>query len=283
MCERGMGSAVGQEPRVLEEITGWAREFSSIPVLVKLTPNITDILDPAMAAQRGGASGVSLVNTFKSVIGIDHDTFSPIPSVGGLGTSGGYCGPAVKPIALHMVTRLGKAPEFGLPVSGIGGIHTWEDALDFLLMGASSLQVCTAAMHYGFRIVEEMRRGLEEWMRAKGYARIEEYRGRALPNYEEWGDLDLNFKIVAEIDPATCIGCQLCFAACEDGAHQAIALQRNTRVPRIKRDECVGCNLCQIVCPVEGCITMVEVDAGLPPESWNERVARGTAGAGGKH
>jgi dihydropyrimidine dehydrogenase (NAD+) subunit PreA len=138
-------------------------------------------------------------------------------------------------------------------------------------------------MHYGFRIVEEMRRGLEEWMRAKGYARIEEYRGRALPNYEEWGDLDLNFKIVAEIDPATCIGCQLCFAACEDGAHQAIALQRNTRVPRIKRDECVGCNLCQIVCPVEGCITMVEVDAGLPPESWNERVARGTAGAGGKH
>ena len=283
MCERGMGSAVGQEPRLLEEITGWAREFASIPVLVKLTPNITDILEPAMAAQRGGAHGVSLINTIKSVIAIDHDTFSPIPSVAGQGTSGGYCGPAVKPIALHMVTRLGKAEEFRLPVSAIGGIHTWEDALDFLLMGASSLQVCTAAMHYGFRIVQEMTRGLEEWMREKGYARIEEFRGRALPNYEEWGDLDLNYRIVAEIDPVLCIGCQLCYAACEDGAHQCIALPSGTRVPRIKQDECVGCNLCQIVCPVEGCITMVEVDQGLPRESWNERVAAGTAGAGGRH
>jgi len=283
MCERGMGSAVGQEPRVLEEITGWAAEFSSIPVLVKLTPNITDVLDPAMAAQRGGADGVSLVNTFKSVIGVDRETLSPIPSVGGEGTSGGYCGPAVKPIALHMVTRLGKAPEFRLPVSGIGGIQAWEDALDFLLMGASSVQVCTAAMHYGFRIVQEMALGLEEWMREKGYARIEELRGRALPNYHEWGELDLNFRIVAEIDPATCIGCQLCYAACEDGAHQCIALPVGTRVPRVKQDECVGCNLCQIVCPVDGCITMVEVDQGLPRESWNDRVARGTAGAGGRH
>ena len=236
-----------------------------------------------MAAQRGGADGVSLVNTFKSVIGVDRDTFSPIPSVGGEGSSGGYCGPAVKPIALHMVTRLGKAPEFRLPVSGIGGVQSWEDALDFLLLGASSVQVCTAAMHYGFRIVQEMTLGLEEWMREKGYARIEEFRGRALPNYRDWGNLDLNFKIVAEIDPATCIGCQLCYAACEDGAHQCIALQAGTRVPLVKQDECVGCNLCQIVCPVDGCITMIEVDQGLPRESWNDRVARGTAGAGGRH
>ena len=283
MCERGMGSAVGQEPRVLEEITGWAHDFSSIPVLVKLTPNITDILDPALAAQRGGADGVSLVNTFKSVIRVDHDTFSPIPSVGGEGASGGYCGPAVKPIALHMVTRLGKAPEFQLPVSGIGGIETWEDALDFLLMGASSVQVCTAAMHYGFRIVQEMTLGLEEWMREKGYAAVSEIRGRALPHYRDWGNLDLNFKIVADIDPAKCIGCQLCYAACEDGAHQCIDLPPGTRVPRVRQADCVGCNLCQIVCPVEGCITMVEVDQGLPRESWNERVARGTASAGGRH
>ncbi len=120
-------------------------------------------------------------------------------------------------------------------------------------------------------------------MREKGYASIEEFRGRALPNYEEWGDLDLNYRIVAEIDPALCIGCQLCYAACEDGAHQCIALPAGTRVPRIKQDECVGCNLCQIVCPVEGCITMVEVERGLSKESWNDRVAAGTAGAGGRH
>jgi dihydropyrimidine dehydrogenase (NAD+) subunit PreA len=283
MCERGMGSAVGQEPRVLEEITSWAAEFARIPVLIKLTPNITDILYPGMAAQRGGADGVSLVNTFKSVIAIDHDTFSPIPSVAGQGTSGGYCGPAVKPIALHMVTRLGKAEEFHLPVSAIGGVQSWEDALDFILMGASSVQVCTAAMHYGFRIVEDMIRGLEEWMRAKGYSRIEEFRGKGLPNYVEWGELDLNYKIIAQIDPAKCIHCQLCFAACEDGAHQCIEIPMGTRLPRIIEEECVGCNLCQLVCPVEGCITMVEIDQGLPPESWNDRVAKGTAGAGGKH
>jgi len=283
MCERGMGSAVGQEPKVLEEITGWVMEFASIPVLVKLTPNITDVLYPAMAAQRGGADGVSLVNTFKSVIGIDHDTLSPIPSVGGEGTSGGYCGPAVKPIALHMVTRLGKAPEFHLPVSGIGGVQSWEDALDFLLLGASSVQVCTAAMHYGFKIVDDMILGLEEWMRDKGYSKIDEFVGKALPNYKEWGDLNLNFKIVADIDPGTCIECQLCYAACEDGAHQCIELPKGTRVPRVIEEECVGCNLCQLVCPVEGCITMVERETGLSRESWNERVVQGTAGAGSPH
>ncbi len=283
MCERGMGSAVGQEPKVLEEITSWVAEFATIPFLVKLTPNITDVLVPGMAAQRGGADGVSLVNTFKSVISLDHDTFSPVPSVAGKGTSGGYCGPAVKPIALYMVTRLGKAEEFHLPVSGIGGIQSWEDALDFLLMGASSLQVCTAAMHYGFRIVEDMTKGLEEWMRSKGYSRIEEFRGKGLPNFVEWGELDLNYKIVAQIDPAKCIHCQLCFAACEDGAHQCIEIPPGTRLPRIIEEECVGCNLCMLVCPVEGCITMVEVDQGLPFESWNDRVARGTAGAGSRH
>jgi dihydropyrimidine dehydrogenase (NAD+) subunit PreA len=283
MCERGMGSAVGQEPRVLEEITSWVAEFANVPVLVKLTPNITDVLYPAMAAQRGGADGVALVNTFKSVIGVDHDTLSPIPSVDGLGTSGGYCGPAVKPIALHMVTRLGKAEEFRLPISGIGGVQSWEDALDFILLGASSVQVCTAAMHYGFRLVEDLNRGLEEWMRAKGYTRVEEFRGKALPNYVEWGELNLNYKIIARIDPAKCIQCQLCFAACEDGAHQCIEIPVGTRIPRILEDECVGCNLCQLVCPVETCITMVEVDTGLPRESWNERVAKGTAGAGSLH
>jgi dihydropyrimidine dehydrogenase (NAD+) subunit PreA len=283
MCERGMGSAVGQEPKVLEEIAGWVMEFASIPVLVKLTPNVTDVLYPAMAAQRGGVDGVSLVNTFKSVIGIDHDTLSPIPSVGGEGTSGGYCGPAIKPIALHMVTRLGKAPEFHLPISGVGGVQSWEDALDFLLLGASSVQVCTAAMHYGFKIVDDMILGLEEWMRDKGYSRIDELVGKALPNYKEWGDLNLNFKIVADIDPGTCIECQLCYAACEDGAHQCIELPKGTRVPRVIEEECVGCNLCQLVCPVEGCITMVERDMGLPRESWNDRVVKGTAGAGSLH
>src|SRR5690606_24511471 len=172
MCERGMGSAVGQEPRVNEEITSWAVEFSSVPVLVKLTPNVAEILPHGLAAQRGGADGVSLINTIKSVIGVDIDRMVPEPRVAGLSTNGGYCGPAVKPIALHMVAALARDDEFRLPISGIGGISNWRDAVEFLLLGASTVQVCTEVMLRGYRVVEDMIEGLTEYMRERGFARL---------------------------------------------------------------------------------------------------------------
>ncbi|MFO0749281.1 MAG: NAD-dependent dihydropyrimidine dehydrogenase subunit PreA [Myxococcota bacterium] len=271
MCERGMGSAVGQEPALNERITGWVMKYSTIPVLVKLTPNVDDILPHGLAAKAGGANGVSLINTIKSIIGIDLDKLVPEPRVANASTNGGYCGPAVKPIALHMLGVLARSPEFRLPISGIGGISNWRDAAEFLAMGASSVQVCTEVMLRGYRVVEDMIEGLETWMEEKGFQRLDQLIGAAVPKYEEWGDLDMNYETVAKIDPAKCIGCHLCVVACDDGAHQCIHLdQPDTFVPRIDESECVGCNLCQIVCPVSGCISMVEVDNGYKPATWNE-------------
>jgi dihydropyrimidine dehydrogenase (NAD+) subunit PreA len=296
MCERGMGSAVGAEPKVLEMITSWAKEFATKPVLVKLTPSVRDILEPGMAARRGGADGVSLINTIKSLIGVDLDRFTPLPSVGGKSTNGGYCGPAVKPIALFLVGSLARERDFGLPISGIGGIASWRDAAEFMALGATTVQVCTAAMHYGYRIVEDMIEGLETFLDEKGMASAMDLVGRAVPNFVEWGDLDLNSRVVARIDPQKCIGCQLCYVACWDGAHQCIDLPIGTRagenghphahgeeavpvpawrIPTVREEDCIGCNLCSLVCPVPGCIAMVEVSTGKPPINWNEFVAAG--------
>ncbi|MEZ4433040.1 MAG: NAD-dependent dihydropyrimidine dehydrogenase subunit PreA [bacterium] len=275
MCERGMGSAVGQEPKINERITGWAKEFSPIPVLVKLTPNVGDIVPHGMAAQRGGADGVSLINTIKSIIGVDIDRFVPEPRVGGLSTNGGYCGAAVKPIALHMTAALAREPDFRIPISGIGGVSDWRDAVEFMLLGAASVQVCTAVMLHGYRIVEDMIEGLSEYMRERGIETLDGLVGKAVPQYSEWGDLDLNYETVAKIDADKCIGCQLCVVACHDGAHQCIHPTGESRVPVVDEGECVGCNLCQIVCPVPDCISMVEVANGFAPATWNEHVAAG--------
>ena len=275
MCERGMGSAVGQEPTVNERITSWAKEFSNIPVLVKLTPNVGDILPHGIAAQAGGADGVSLINTIKSIIGVDIDRLVPEPRVGGQSTNGGYCGAAVRPIALHMVAQLARSQAFNIPISGIGGVTNWRDAVEFILLGSTSVQVCTEVMLRGYRIVEDMIEGLEEYMRGKGFETIDSMVGKAIPGYTEWGDLDMNYETVAKIDSATCIGCNLCVVACHDGAHQCIHTVADSRVPVVDEDECVGCNLCQIVCPVDGCIDLVAVDNGFAKASWNEHVHDG--------
>lgn len=281
MCERGMGSAVGQEPAVLEEITRWVKKYSTVPVIVKLTPNISDITRPGLAAVRGGGDAVSLINTIKSIMNVDLDNLVPIPNVGGASTNGGYCGPAVKPIAMHMVGTLARHPEFNIPISGIGGISTWRDAAEFIALGATSVQVCTAVMHHGYRIVEDMIDGLSGYMDEKGYKTIYDFAGRAAGKFSAWEDLNMNYKVVAKIDREKCIGCQLCFIACKDGSHHCIYLPNDgtgkailepgyDRIPTVAADECTGCNLCSLVCPVEGCIEMVEVDRGLPPVSWKQ-------------
>ncbi len=277
MCERGMGSAVGQEPEVLKTIVGWVMEASKIPVITKLSPNISHITDPGLAAVQGGTNAISLVNTFKSIVGIDLDTYAPYPVVDGKGTNGGYCGPAVKPIAMQMVRELAQHPEIGkVPISGIGGIETWRDVVEYILLGASSVQVCTAAMHYGFGIVREMEAGVQNFMKEKGYNTIYDFCGKALPNATEWKHMNLNYKVVANINEQKCIGCQLCYIACDDGAHQAIALPTNgSRIPSIIDENCVGCNLCSLVCPVEQCITMERRDDGQQLTTWHEKTLAG--------
>jgi dihydropyrimidine dehydrogenase (NAD+) subunit PreA len=290
MCERGMGSAVGQNPDVIEAIVGWVMEAAEIPVIVKLTPNITDITRPAQAAKRAGADAISMINTINSITQVNLDTMCPEPYVAGKSTHGGYCGPAVKPIALNMLHACASDPLVNLPISGIGGISTWKDAAEFIALGSTSVQVCTAIMHYGFRIVEDMIDGLNTFLDDKGYASVSELRGKAVKSINKWETLNLNYKRIASIDYDKCIGCNLCYIACEDGAHQAIDLIApngvglgpgrlpGKKIPSIIEDHCVGCNLCSIVCPVDRCITMVDVDTGKPPMSWKdyqERLAKG--------
>ncbi len=273
MCERGMGSAVGQEPEVLKTIVGWVKEVSTVPVIVKLTPNISDITEPAIAAGEGGGDAISLINTIQSLAGVDIDNFVPYPIVDGKSSNGGYCGPAVKPIALNMLKNCAQHPNVNLPISGIGGIENWRDAVEYILLGATNVQVCAAVMHFGFGIIREMIPGLTNYMADKGFKNLAEMRGLALANVTDWENLNLNYKVIAEIEESKCIGCQLCYIACEDGAHQAIEVSEKNglRIPKIIEDNCVGCNLCAIVCPVEECITMVRKDDGKQVVTWRDR------------
>ncbi len=262
MAERGMGSAVGQVPEYIEMVTGWVKKHSQMPCIVKLTPNITDVRKPAEAAKRGGADAVSLINTINSITSVNLDDFAPEPAIDGKGTHGGYCGPAVKPIALNMVAEIARNPEtHGLPISGIGGVTTWRDAAEFMALGAGNVQVCTAAMTYGFKVVEEMISGLSDYMDRKGMTSTSELVGRAVPNVTDWQYLNLNYVTKAKINEDDCIKCGRCYAACEDTSHQAIAMSED-RVFSVKDEECVACNLCVNVCPVDGCITMERVAPG---------------------
>ena len=272
MSERGMGSAVGQVPEYVEMVTRWCKAHTNMPVLVKLTPNVTNVLGPARAAHQGGADGVSLINTINSITSIDLDIMAPTPTVDGKGSHGGYCGPAVKPIAMHMVAEIARDPECaGLPISAIGGISNWRDAAEFMSLNAGSVQVCTAAMHYGFKIVEDMIDGMSNWMDATGYARLSDFQGKAVPNVTDWQSLNMNYEIVAEIDQAACVKCGLCHIVCEDTSHQAVAAERRDgeRHYSVIDEECVGCNLCMHVCP-ENCITMRKVENDKPYMNWTE-------------
>src|SRR5438270_1833355 len=284
MSERGMGSAVGQVPEYCERITGWVKQAACIPVIVKLTPNITNIVSPARAAVAAGADALSLINTINSIVGVDLDSFDITPNIGGKGGHGGYAGPAVKPIALNMLSSLGADETIsrsGLPISGMGGISDWKDAAEFLLLGASSLQVCTAVMHYGFRVIEDLCDGLSRWMDSKGFQTISDVTGKSIARVSDFKDFDLSFRAVARISEDKCIKCNLCYVACNDGAHQCIDLvaadgtivqphsydvRSNGRTeavhtrpqPRVREEDCVGCRLCYNICPVEHCIEMGE-------------------------
>jgi dihydropyrimidine dehydrogenase (NAD+) subunit PreA len=292
MSERGMGSAVGQVPELCEMNTAWVREATDLPVIVKLTPNVTDIKVPALAALNAGADALSLINTINSITGVDLDSLHVVPDIGGRATHGGYAGPAVRPIALHMLSDLMLDPtiqSFGKPVSGIGGVVTWRDAAEFIALGASSVQVCTGAMHYGFRIVADLISGLANWMDEHGFRSIEDFRGGALAGLGGFNDLNLTYRAVARINASECIKCELCYEACEDSEHQCIdlvtgdgsltTLALDPRIsgtgvtatrptPRVREEDCVGCGLCSNVCPVEGCIEMVDVPSSKSSITW---------------
>jgi dihydropyrimidine dehydrogenase (NAD+) subunit PreA len=261
MTERGMGAAVGQDPEIARIVVGWVMEKATIPVITKLTPNVHSPVPTGKAVVEAGTNALSLINTIQSVTGIDLDTLVPNPNVGGKSVFGGYCGPAVKPIALKMLTNISQNETTRkVPISGIGGISTWKDAVEFMLLGAANVQVCTAVMKHGFRIIEDMCEGMSNWMDEKGFKKIEDFIGRSVGNITHWEELDINYHHIAEINQDTCIHCGLCYIVCEDTSHQSINIAKghpyNTYT--VKDEECVGCNLCKLVCPVTDCITMVE-------------------------
>ena len=281
MSERGMGAAMGQVPEYTCMVTEWVMSVATKPVIVKLTPNVTNIVEPARAAVRGGASALSLINTINSIMGVDLDTFEIKPNVGGKGGHGGYAGYAVRPIALHLLSSVAGDEEVikkGLPISGMGGVETWRDAVEFMLLGSTSVQVCTAVMKWGFRIVEDLIEGMENWMDEKGFATPADFIGKSLPRISNFGDFDLGFQTVARINPDKCIHCNLCYIACNDAAHQCIDMKSMklngetlaTLQPVVREEDCVGCDLCSKVCPVDDCISMVQIDTGRPHITWNE-------------
>ncbi|MBC7391542.1 MAG: NAD-dependent dihydropyrimidine dehydrogenase subunit PreA [Opitutaceae bacterium] len=278
MVERGMGASVGQDPEIAKMVVEWVMEVATIPVITKLTPNVHSVVPAGKAVIAAGSNGLSLINTIQSITGINLDTLVPNPNVGGQSVYGGYCGPAVKPIALKMLTTLAQNEQTRLvPLSGIGGISTWKDAVEFILLGASNVQVCTAAMISGFKIITDLCDGMSNWMDEKGYKSIDDFVGLSVPKITKWEALDINYHIIANIDQDKCIHCGLCYVSCEDTSHQSISIARGMpyNTYAIKEDECVGCNLCKIVCPVVDCITMVEQRKGDEFLNWTEFQKRG--------
>ncbi|MBQ6866655.1 MAG: NAD-dependent dihydropyrimidine dehydrogenase subunit PreA, partial [Clostridia bacterium] len=250
MMDDGLGSDIGQVPELVERFTAAARRGTSIPILAKLTPNVAAMSPAAEAARRGGADGIAAINTIKSIIGVSPHTYVSAPAVRGMSAVGGYSGNAVKPIALRFIAELGKNPKLqGLHVSAMGGIETWRDALEFIHLGAGSIQVTTAVMQYGYRIIEDLKAGLAYYLAEKGFGSVKEARGLALDSISDTTDvLERDTVVFPKFHREKCIGCGRCVVSCADGGHQAIRLDGDRR-PILDGKKCVGCHLCVLVCP----------------------------------
>ena len=252
MEDGGLGVTIGQSEELIEKYTRAARRGCTIPLLAKMTPNITDMVPMAVAAKRGGADGIAAINTIKSISGVELDTFSAEPNVSGRSAVGGYSGEAVKPIALRFISDLALAPELaGCHISGMGGIENWYGALEFISLGAGSLQVTTAVMQYGYRIVEDMVSGLKGYMIEHGLKSIQSVKGAAIKSVVALDALERDTILFPKFDLDKCMGCGRCEISCYDGGHQAISFDPESRRPKLNGAKCVGCHLCRLVCPAD--------------------------------
>ena len=251
------GFMLGQDPQLAGEVTGWVKEGAGdTPVVIKITPQVADIVEVAEAVKAGGADGICASNTIPSLMGIDLETFTPYPQVDGRSTYSGLSGPAIKPITLRVIAEIARHVD--IPITGTGGASDWRDAAEFMLVGARTVQFCTAPMHYGYRIIEHLKDGLERYLRSKGMGAADQLVGRSLTHIVSHEELPRDKKVVSRIDARLCIKDDLCYLACRDGGHQAIELGED-RVPIMDEEKCVGCGLCLSVCPVPGCLRLEEV------------------------
>ena len=248
MTTHAMGSDVGTNPELCEKYVAAAKRGTDLPIVAKMTPNITDMVPSAEAALRGGAAGISAINTVKSIANLDLQNLVGMPMIDGKSSVSGYSGKAVKPIALRFVNELYKRIP-GVQISGIGGIETWKDAAEFILLGARNLQVCTAIMEYGYRIIDDLTSGLAYYMEERGVDHLEDLVGLASENMLPAEELDRSYKVYPAFDMDKCVGCGRCYVSCYDGAHQALAWDEEKRRPVLDRERCVGCHLCALVCP----------------------------------
>ncbi|WP_125153040.1 NAD-dependent dihydropyrimidine dehydrogenase subunit PreA [Clostridium rectalis] len=259
MTSHSMGVDVGQSKNLVKMYSKATKKGSKLPVLAKMTPNIGNMKTPAIASIEGGANGIAAINTIKSIINIDLNKLSALPIINGKSSISGYSGKAIKPIALRFICELAKCNELkNVPISGIGGIETWEDALEFIMLGASNVQVTTAVMQYGYRIVEDMISGLSFYMEEKGFKTVKEMVGLAVKNIVPPENLERDYIIYPEFNFHRCVGCGRCYISCYDGGHQAIKWNKEDRTPQLEIENCVGCHLCSNVCPAN-CIEFGEV------------------------
>jgi len=263
MAHPAAGHRVGQDFQAVEAFTAVVKKASNLPVIAKMTPNITDMVPVSLSAKRGGADAISAINTIKAISGIDIENYSPMPNIHGSSAATGFSGPAVKPIALRFISDLYNSKSLGLPLSGIGGIETWVDALHFILLGSTNLQVTTAVLRYGYRIVEDMIEGLTDFMIARNISNLDELVGLASRKLTDPSNFNTRYQVVSIIDESKCIGCGQCYLSCHDGANQAIIFDSVLRKASVDEQRCVGCMLCSIVCPVINCITKKEVDTQI--------------------
>lgn len=252
--EEAQGFMVSQDPRLTEKVTRWAIEaVQQIPVYIKISPGVTDITSIAKAVERGGARAVCAIDSLEGVVGVDLNTFSPLPSVQGYSSRGGFTGKAIKPIALRCVADI--AETVNIPISGVGGIYNWRDALEFMLLGSTTVQVCTAVMQRGYGIIHDLTNGLSNWLDQAGYDQVQQIIGLSLPKLKDHDDLPHGIKVISTINQDLCIGCGLCYVACADGGHVAIEFGLDRKVV-VDAQRCVGCGLCAQVCPVPECISI---------------------------
>ena len=246
----GLGSDVGTDPELVRIYTAAVRRGTGLPILAKMTPNITSMEEPARAAVEAGANGIAAINTIKSIMNVDLHDFTTSPNVDGRSTVGGYSGKAVKPIALRFIHDMKKDPVLAdVPISGMGGIETWIDAAEFIAMGCETVQVTTAVMQYGYRIIEDMTEGLSHYMKAEGISHVSDLVGRALPHMVSADELNRSSIEYPRFNRSICVGCGRCYLSCFDGGHQAVRLDEESGKPILDAKKCVGCQLCKLVCP----------------------------------